>query len=402
MTRELALASGLAELMERLQSRNGMKFWYSTKDYPERAFVHEYVSDATIDESIKCDFDEFGNSELWRYRIDYLDAKSSSIISVPNRLVNLICGSNGLCAGNSKAEAIVQGASEVFERYVQKIIARDHIKCPYIRKESLSQYSFVEKMQCFEELGLKWELMDCTNEGRFPVVGLLVVDRKNMRYAVVLGANVDFEIAVERCVTELLQGRNIQNLAKTHMKPIDFEKFGNQTINWDVEQQSDYYDFIDNYISNNGQHPVHLLLETEWVNVPSIFRHLTNNEEAFQYILDILDANQLSLYFADFSYLGFPTYRVYIPKLSRIFEMNQESFEFSDHMKDNMGLMMKINDLNNDEKQQLVGNLVKYSSTYINRRNAFQSILFRFCGEKDFDFNFTPKRNRIPYILDIF
>ena len=64
-----------------------MKFWYSTKDYPERAFVHEYVSDATIDESIKCDFDEFGNSELWRYRIDYLDAKSSSIISVPNRLV---------------------------------------------------------------------------------------------------------------------------------------------------------------------------------------------------------------------------------------------------------------------------------------------------------------------------
>ena len=67
-----------------------------------------------------------------------------------------------------------------------------------------------------------------------------------------------------------------------------------------------------------------------------------------------------------------------------------------------MGLMMKINDLNNDEKQQLVGNLVKYSSTYINRRNAFQSILFRFCGEKDFDFNFTPKRNRIPYILDIF
>ena len=85
MTRELALASGLAELMERLQSRNGMKFWYSTKDYPERAFVHEYVSDATIDESIKCDFDEFGNSELWRYRIDYLVAKSSSIISVPNR-----------------------------------------------------------------------------------------------------------------------------------------------------------------------------------------------------------------------------------------------------------------------------------------------------------------------------
>lgn len=122
MTRELALASGLAELMERLQSRNGMKFWYSTKDYPEKAFVHEYVSETVLDESIKRDFDDFSNSKLYRYRIDYTDVKSNSIVSVPNRLVNLVCGSNGLCAGNSKAEAIVQGVSEVFERYVQKIM----------------------------------------------------------------------------------------------------------------------------------------------------------------------------------------------------------------------------------------------------------------------------------------
>lgn len=178
MTRDLALASGLAELMERLQSRNGMKFWYSIKDYPKKAFIHEYLTQDSIDESFGSDFDDFKGSKLYQYRINYTNAKTNKNVSVPNRIVNLVCGSNGLCAGNSKSEAIVQGVCEIFERYIQKIISRDHIRCPYIRKDSLLEYSFFNKMHCFEENGLSWEILDCTNENRFPVIGLLLVDKK--------------------------------------------------------------------------------------------------------------------------------------------------------------------------------------------------------------------------------
>ena len=53
MTYELALASGLAELMERLQSRNGMKFWYSTKNYPNKAFECEYQSNDLLEKIIQ-------------------------------------------------------------------------------------------------------------------------------------------------------------------------------------------------------------------------------------------------------------------------------------------------------------------------------------------------------------
>ena len=387
MTRELALASGLAELMERLQSRNGLKFWYSTKDYPEKAFIHEYLSDSDLEEPIKADFAEFANSRMYQYRIDYTNVKDNSKISVPNRLVNLVCGSNGLCAGNGKSEAIVQGACEIFERYIRKIISRDHIRCPYIRKEGLLRFPFYGKMRCVEEAGYIWELIDCSYNGRFPVVGLIILDRKKSRYAIALGSDVDFEISVERCITELLQGHDLKQLSM-HMRPIDFRVIENDDVDWQVEKQSDYYDFVDNYISNHGKNPFYLFLETERVKVPAIFRNFENNEDAFQYLLHILDANHLPLYYADFSYLGFPTYRVYIPRLSRVFEMKQESFAFIDNLKENLSLMMRISDLSDDEKQQLVENLVDYSQTYTNRRNAFNSILFRFYGNKDFDFNY--------------
>jgi len=388
ITRELALASGLAELIERLQSRVSIKFWYSTKDYPEKAFVHEYISKAPLNNFINSDFIGYNDSKMICYRIDYVNAVNNTIISVPNRLVNLTCGSNGLCAGNSKAEAIVQGASEVFERYVQKLILKKHIKCPYIRKEAMAEYSFAQKMLYFEEVGLEWEILDCTDGEKFPVVGLLIVDKKVMKYAVVLGSDVDFEIAVERCITELLQGRRLENLTTNYMKSIDFKDINEQSVEWNDEQLSDYYDFMDNYISNNGKYPLYLFFETAQVDIPSVFKHVLNNDEAYEQILGIVNKNNLSLLYTDFSYLGFPTYRVYIPTLSTIFEMETDSFKFIDNIQENMMLMMKISSLDDVERQRLVVNLAGFSKTYTNRRNSFQTILFKFCGDKNFDFNY--------------
>ena len=64
MKKELTLASGLAELMERLQGRNGMKFWYSTKYCPNKAFESEYISNSIFDDNIRGDFGEFEKSDI--------------------------------------------------------------------------------------------------------------------------------------------------------------------------------------------------------------------------------------------------------------------------------------------------------------------------------------------------
>ncbi len=182
-------------------------------------------------------------------------------------------------------------------------------------------------MHNFEKEGYCWEALDCTYNNRYPVTGLLVLDKKRSKYFIVLGADPDFEIAFERCVTELLQGRKIEDLA-LYMRPIDFEKIGNNKIEWSLESSSDYYDYIDNYIMNGGSSPTYLFMETKQVEVPKIFKPFNNNRNAFQYMLQVIENNQLKIYLSNYSYLGFPTYRVYVPKLSKVFEIDNKSFEF--------------------------------------------------------------------------
>lgn len=389
ITYELALASGLAELMERLQSRNGMKFWYSTKYYPETAFECEWKSDDLLEGVIKEAFAEFADGNLYCYRMNYLNEITKEKVVVPNRLVNLLCGSNGLCAGNSREEAVVQGVSEVFERYIRKCISKNHLKCPYIKKSEIQKYKISEKLTYIEKQGLEWAVLDCTDGGKYPVVGLMVLDCSMSRYAFVLGADVDFEIALERCITELLQGRSIENLRYV-LKKIDFIKGCEKEILWSIEEQSDYYDFIDNYISNSGNNPFYLFLKDEdsAVGIPSVFRSVDSNKQAYFYILELLKKNNSELYIGDFSYLGFPTYRVFIPELSIIFEINTKSYRFVDNLYDNMKKITDLEYLDVDEKEELLSALVDLSTSYVYRRSPFGDILFRFCGDKDFDFNF--------------
>ena len=389
MTYELALASGLAELMERLQSRNGMKFWYSTKNYPDKAFECEYQCHDLLEKNIQNDFGRFEGSKLYQYRINYVNEITKKKVSVPNRLVNLLCGSNELCAGNSKEEAIVQGALEIFERYVYKCISKEHIRCPYIEKKEIEKYTIFRKMKCIEEHGFAWEVLDCTYDNKYPVVGLIILERKMSKYAFALGADVDFEIALERCITELLQGKAIDTLNQD-MRIVDLEKVCSNTSNWNLENPSDYYDFVDNYINNSGNIPTYLFYKnkSEIVSIPKIFRKLDKNTEALQYVFQILRNNNYEMYTGDFSYLGFPTYRVYIPELSKIFDIDEHSYKYIDSLRENMIKIMRIASLNQHDKKELLQNLIFLSTNYTYRRNTFSHILFRFCGNKDFDFNF--------------
>ena len=125
------------------------------------------------------------------------------------------------------------------------------------RKKEIEKYAVYQKMKCIEEHGFIWEVLDCTNGDKYPVVGLIVLERKMSRYAFVLGSDVDFEIALERCITEMLQGKTIDTLAQG-MQKVAFEKVCSNTFDWNLEKPSDYYDFVDNYINNSGNSPIYL------------------------------------------------------------------------------------------------------------------------------------------------
>ena len=49
----------------------------------------------------------------------FMDVRTDKTVLLPVYFVIMFTGSNGMCAGNTRAEAIIQGLSEIYERYAQ-------------------------------------------------------------------------------------------------------------------------------------------------------------------------------------------------------------------------------------------------------------------------------------------
>lgn len=65
--------------------------------------------------------------------IPYLSLTNGDEIYLPSIFVDISTGSNGMCAGNSPAEAIMQGLCEIYERHVlNKIHYNSDITLPSI------------------------------------------------------------------------------------------------------------------------------------------------------------------------------------------------------------------------------------------------------------------------------
>lgn len=84
-----------------------------------------------------------------------------------------------MSAGNSFEEAMVQGMSEIIERYVQKKIIKERISLPDIPVEYIKKYPHIYEM--FRKLEQKQEykcwLKDCSLGGIYPVAAFIILEK---------------------------------------------------------------------------------------------------------------------------------------------------------------------------------------------------------------------------------
>lgn len=99
---EQALASALAEGMERIQTRNSFKFWYSSKCVPQKYLYPEYITEVKLERELEKYFEKYKTYKIYKFRLDFYELKTEKVVSLPDRLINLLCGSNGLCAGTAR------------------------------------------------------------------------------------------------------------------------------------------------------------------------------------------------------------------------------------------------------------------------------------------------------------
>ena len=158
------------------------------------------------------DIEKIKNSQMARHWVNGYSVVQEKDVKVPVNFVAYINGSNGMAAGNTLEEAIVQATCEVFERHTQIQIIKPEQTVPSIDKASLENERLKSIIALYENNNVEVLLKDFSMGGRFPSIGVLFVNH-NLKVGrlehkiLVPGVSFDLEEALSRCLSEYMQGR---------------------------------------------------------------------------------------------------------------------------------------------------------------------------------------------------
>jgi ribosomal protein S12 methylthiotransferase accessory factor len=145
--------------------------------------------------------------------IPFVRLSHGDTVYFPISVLNNLYASNGMAAGNTSTECRAQALSEILERHVKNQVIAKGICLPTVPQLVLDRYPRVQSdIDELREHGFAVIVKDASLGGRFPVVCVLLINPANGGCYASFGANCRFEVALERTVTELLQGRGLDQL----------------------------------------------------------------------------------------------------------------------------------------------------------------------------------------------
>lgn len=326
---DFAVASAYGEFMERLENGVLVEYWLQKtydKDnlYGDTDFIKSFLKD-NLSEFYQEDIDE--NTEKLKILLSYkkelsrleqfYDVQNSQLVDFPVDLITDICGSNGLCAGNSCYEAVNQGICEILERYaLREILSRNYSPKRLHRETYISTTSY-QIIKAIESHGFCCEILDCTLGGKIPVMAALITNRNKTKYLFSIGADLDFDIAVQRCLTEALQGYKLNlSLEYIMINSLTTESITDSTLS----KKNLPYEFNRHIINGLGHLPFEILISnslTDQANL-SVFKNVSDNKGVYEILCEIVSKNIGKLYIQDNSWLGFPAFRIFISNISAI------------------------------------------------------------------------------------
>jgi ribosomal protein S12 methylthiotransferase accessory factor len=313
-------ASALGEFIERLQTNNFFTEFSlpNRKYYPdEKLFLFD---DDFLDENLRSFYDpsdELEAEDFIDYNSDYIDKivslpfknlSNNTISYIPLNILNNLYGSNGLATGNTPQEAQVQALSEIFERYVKIQIIKNGYSLPKFPDNLLKSYEkLYNDIQELRALGYIVEVLDASLGGKFPVTAISLINPKNSTLFVSFGAHPILEVSLERTMTELMQGRNLD----------DMDSF--QAPTFDMSIVSDNFNLESHFIDSNGK------IGFSFLNAKNDFEYSNwkytgkNTSDEYQFLLDITKKLNKDIYIREYDYLGFYSCQVIIPSISEIY-----------------------------------------------------------------------------------
>ena len=335
-SKESALASALGEFIERLNCNFFYNDQFWGEDIANAEFVHYpdekwfmpgpngEMPEGVLDEYTLEIYDpeeellgthlydtNSGKTERGICALPFVRQSDAEVVYFPSNLIENLYLSNGMSAGNTLAEAQVQCLSEIFERAVKREILEGELTLPDVPQEVLAKYpSILAGIQGLEEQGFPVLVKDASLGGQYPVMCVTLMNPRTGGVFASFGAHPSFEVALERSLTELLQGRSFEGLndlprptfsSNAVTEPNFFvEHFidSSGVVSWRFFSAKSDYDFVEWDFTNQGQN--------------------SNADEA-DALFGILENMGKEVYMAIYQHLGATACRILVPGYSEIY-----------------------------------------------------------------------------------
>jgi ribosomal protein S12 methylthiotransferase accessory factor len=365
-----ARASALGEYFERLSTNYFWTHFYLGESIANKEFVHYpneqwfslkgdkwpaglltpelqkfYNPEGTAIASQLIDVNS-GNKERGICAIPYTRLRDDKTVFFPVNLIGNLYVSNGMSAGNTLMEARTQALAEIFERDIKYKIIREGICLPDVPEAVINRFPRIAAgIKGLRDAGYGILVKDASLGGQFPVMNVTLLHPEDQGCFASFGAHPRFEVALERALTELLQGRALGSLKGFVTPGFDMEEIADSqnleihfvdssgVISWDFLRSTPDYEFVD---WNFG----------------------TTTEEDYNWCVNTIHDSGHDMYIADFMHLGVYACRIFVPGMSEIYPV--EELEWENNTVGNLvrPFALRLQDLKQEESVTLLETLL--------------------------------------------
>lgn len=331
-TKEAALCSALGEFIERLSCNFFYNDQFFGEEIADSTFVH-YPSErwfpledddalpaGLLDAHCRAIFDpdgelrgshlidtNSGRTDRGIVALPFKRRSDGEMVYFPSNLIENLYLSNGMSAGNTLAEAEVQCLSEIFERAVKKEIIEQEIVLPDVPEEVLAKYPGIQEgIAALEAQGFPVLVKDASLGGRYPVMCVTLMNPRTGGVFASFGAHPSFQVALERSLTELLQGRSFEGL-----NDLPQPTFSSLAV-------SEPNNFVEHFIDSSGVISWRFFSDRADLDFHEWDFAGTTAEEA-ERLYGLLADQGLEAYVMEHEDLGAPVCRILVPGYSEVY-----------------------------------------------------------------------------------
>lgn len=321
-------ASALGEHIERLQTNNCFIDFHlpNRAYYPDQKvfeFGGEYLSPSL--HVIYNPSDELSHEDFVDFNSDYEDkivalpfqsVFSQEKVYIPLNILSNLYVSNGLASGNTPDEAKVQALSEIFERYAKMEIIKNAYALPKYPEDTIASFPklHADVLELRKE-GFIIEILDASLGGKFPVTAISLINSRNGTLFVSFGAHPILEVSLERTMSELMQGRGLENL----------DSF--ETPTFDMSIVGDSFNLEAHFIDSNGKIGFGFLSASKSFEYAPWTYQGEGSAEEYAFLCDIVKAMGKEIYLREYTYLNFYSCQMIVPSVSEVYPIDDMVYQ---------------------------------------------------------------------------